>query len=337
MSEQTDPFTDAMALLFGSHLLRAALKLGLPDAVGDEPVPVGELARRTGTDPPALHRLMCALGDIGVFRPAGGDQFAHTPVSRLLRSCEAGQLLGQGAVMDSMWQAWSDLAGGVRTGQSPFQARHGTDFYSHLREQDPEESERFHAAMGEATEGDNAGVIDALDLALDLATVTRVVDVGGGQGGLLRDVLARHPHLHGVLFDTDTVVPNAVPELRTGELASRCEIVAGDARKSVPDGADVYLLRLVLHNWDDDSSADILSSCAAAARPGARVVVIETLADDNPYSSIAGLIDIGMFVLFGGRERTEADFAGLFARAGLDHVGTTPTPSLHLITARRPG
>ncbi|HEY0636817.1 MAG TPA: methyltransferase [Pseudonocardiaceae bacterium] len=332
-----EPADHAMVLLLSSQVLRAALRLGLPDAVGqdDAVVPAAELAARTGTDPATLLRLLRALAGLGVFRLGGpgADEVSHTPVSACLRSGDHGAVLGQSVVVDELWDGWSALDEGVRTGECAFSRVHGTDFYSHLAEHDPEASEAFHAAMTESTEHTN----DDLLAALDLTSARTVVDVGGGRGGLLRDILAKHQHLHGVLLDTPDVVADALPELRRGgELARRCTVLDGDARYCVPSGADVYLLRLVLHNWDDDGAERILRSCAAAVTtPHARVVVVEALCDDGPYAALAGLIDLGMFVTFGGRERSRADYEALFARAGLRLTGITPTPSLHLIEARR--
>ncbi|GGM36360.1 methyltransferase [Longimycelium tulufanense] len=326
-----DAIEKIMVHLFSAQLLRAGLKLGLPDAFGDDPVAPDQLARRVGADPAVLHRLLRALASIGVFQATTAGRYTHSPLSRILQSSDAGLLLGQAATVDALWQAWSSLDTAVRSGDGPFRALHGTDFYTYLSEYDPEQSATFHAAMNEATALDNDDVVGALDL----TAVSRLVDVGGGQGGLLRDLLRHNRHLQGVLFDTESVVGNAVPELSSGELADRCEIVAGDARETVPAGAEAYLLRLVLHNWDDESCVRILAACARAARPGARVFVVETvLPADRLPSATEAMMDMGMFVTFGSGERTEAEFAKLFDRAGLAYVGLTPTPSFSILEAR---
>ncbi|SHF11095.1 methyltransferase [Streptoalloteichus hindustanus] len=326
----SDVFGQIMTHLFAGPLLRAALTLRLPDHLGDEPVTPDELARRVGADTSALNRLLRTLASIGFLRHVEDGRYTHSAVSELMRASEAGSLLGHGVTIDALWQAWSQVGPAVRTGEAPFRAVHGTDFYTYLSEHDPEQSAAFHAAMNHATTQNNDDVVNAVDL----GSATLVVDVGGGRGGLLRDFLRRHNHLRGILFDTETVVGEVFAELRTGDLASRCEIVVGDARESVPAG-DVYLLRFVLHNWDDESCVRILSRCAEAARPGARVFVVESLlSEDEVPPAATALMDMGMYVTFGSGERSAAEFRKLFDQAGLTYVGATPTSWLHVLEAR---
>lgn len=325
-----DPVEQAMVHLFSSHLLRAAMKLGLPDVIGDEPMPVEEIARRTATRPDALRRLLRALSTVHIFRDMGGSRFAHTPVSRTLRSSDAGQLIGQAVTDEDMWAAWAGLGDAIRTDECPFTMVHGESFYSRLGSASSAQAQAFHAAMQETTDPDNGDLLDVLDL----SEAKRIVDVGGGRGGLLRDILRHNEHLHGVLFDIESVVGDPVPQLLSGDLSGRCDVVAGDARESVPADADVYVLRYVLHNWDDEACVRILSRCVEAARPGTRVVVIERLlAEDGTMSALDAMADMGMFVTFGSRERGESDFVRLFERAGLTYRGATPLSSLYLLEA----
>ncbi|MBB5159514.1 methyltransferase [Saccharopolyspora phatthalungensis] len=331
---ERDPFGQLMTYACAAHVLRAAMQLGLPDAVGDDSVSVQELARRTDSHPAILQRLLRALSAIGVFRPVGENEYEQNAASDLLRSGRVGQLIVQALTEESFWQAWNRLADGVRNGDCPFVTLHELDFYGFLSRHE-DKREAFHAAMNDPNEPARN---DELINALDLTGVKRVVDVGGSEGSLLRDLLRSHPHIGGVLFDTEEVVAHALADLRCGELADRCEIVSGDARESVPPAGDLYLLRGVLHNWDDETCVRILSRCAEAAGPGARVVVLELLLDDTGRLSAAeAMIDLHMFVLLGARERAEDDFAKLFERAGLTYTGATPTSYLHLIEARNPG
>lgn len=324
-----DSVSRMLVLLRAAHLLRAAVLLDLADTLEDEPLSVPDLAGRTGTDPGVLSRVLAALASFEVFTLTEDGRYAHTALSRTMCSAHpVGRILTQDLKADANWQAWSNLAAAAREGRGPFQVVHGTDFYSYLGEHEPERAADFHQAMSNATEEDNGDVVSALGL----PPAGLVVDVGGGRGTLLRDVLRAEPGLNGVLFDVEGVIADALPELVSDPLASRCETVAGNALESVPEGADLYLLRFILHNWGDEDCVRILKSCARAARPGSRIVVAEVLLEKTPDAYTA-MADMGMFVLFGSQERTEAEYAGLFERAGLEYRGSTATDSLHLFDA----
>ncbi|WP_434442841.1 methyltransferase [Lentzea sp. E54] len=326
-----DSVSRMLVLLRSAHLLRAAVLLDLADTLEDDPLSVADLAVRTGTDPGVLGRLLAALASTGVFTLAEDGRYAHTPLSRTMCSTHpVGRILTQDLKNDASWQAWSNLAAAAKEGRSPFAVVHGTDFYSYISEHDPEQAADFHQAMSNATEEDNGDVVAALGL----PETGVVVDVGGGRGGLLRDVLRAAPGLHGVLFDVEGVIADALPELVSDPLASRCETVAGDALAAVPAGADLYLLRFILHNWGDEDCVRILKSCARAAKPGSRIVVAEVLlGKSGPPDAYTAMADMGMFVLFGSQERTEDEYTGLFGRAGLEYRGSTATESLHLFEA----
>lgn len=325
--ETMDPLFKHM---LGGYLLRAALVHGLPDLMGEEPAPVVDLARTAGLDPDLTARMFRALHGLGYFRRTGPDTYAHNDLSLLLRtnSGDASAEVVSGFLKPEwMWPLWERFTDVVRTGTTPFSSVHGKDFYSFLGEA-PQVAENFNRAMTLSLGPTNPLVAEALDLGED-----HVVDVGGGQGALLRAVLERHPGVRGTLFDIDVALAGVDPELRSGALASRCEVVAGDARESVP-AADAYLLRLIMHNWDDDTCVQILSRCAEAGNAGARVFVVEALRSDD--HAFVPLMDLQMFMLVGGRERDADEFAALFERAGLRYVGTRSTPSaFHVIEARR--
>jgi C-methyltransferase len=318
-------------LLHAGHLLRTALELRLPDLVGEESASVAELAQTAGLDADLTHRLFRALSVVGVFHRTGPDTYAHNELSLLLRADSgdaAAAVVTAFLTPDWMWQVWARLTDGVRTGTSPFSSVHGNDFYTFLG-RSPEVAENFGRAMTLSLGGTNPAVVDAVDF----AGAHHVVDVGGGQGTLLREMLQRHPEVRGTLFDIDAALADVDPELRTGALAGRCSIVAGDARESVP-AADAYLLRMVLHNWDDDTCVQMLSRCAEAGNPGARVFVVEALrTDEQPF---VPLMDLQMFLLVGGRERAEEEFAALFEQAGLRFHGARQTSSgLHVVEGGR--
>ncbi|WP_432840328.1 methyltransferase [Dactylosporangium sp. CA-092794] len=313
--------------------VQAAAQLGIADSLGEQPVPVADLARAVGADEGVLHRLMRALAHHGVFRDAGQHRYAHTELSRLLRTDAPGSrrdmvLL---AGMPWAWEVWPRLGDAVRTGKAVFPAIYGKDQFRYLSEDAPDAAAVFNRAMTNGSVITGRAVADTLDV----ADVRTVADIGGGHGLVLRHLLERHQRLSGVLMDLPSVVAGAEAALRPGGgLAGRCRIVGGDCRAEVPFVADLYLLKHVLHMWDDDQAAAALSAIARSAPSGARVVVVEQLVDASPEPGIAAVIDLLMLLNMGGKERTRDDFAALFERCGLRPAGVTATPSMvHLIEA----
>ncbi|MDH2429201.1 methyltransferase [Sphaerisporangium sp. TRM90804] len=326
-SNDQQPITSQiMQFLTGKEIsgaVVAAAELRLADAIGDEPVPVEELATKVGADPDALFRLMRALTTLGLFRASGERSFAHTELSAGLRSDAPERLLDMILLEGAEW-GWklsSRLAEPVRTGKPLFPEIYGKDLFSYFMEDEPEAGQVFDRAMTAISESAVGPIVDALDV----TGVRKVVDVGGGQGSVVRAILQRNPGLSGVVFDIEPALGDAHAELRDGELSSRTELIAGDCRESVPVTADLYLFRHVLHMWDDEGAARILRNVAASAAPGARVVAIEQLVTEGPDGQYVALLDLHMLAVGGGRARSELDFARLFEKAGLRLTRVTPT------------
>lgn len=320
--------------IHSGHLLRSALELGLPDMIGDEPTPISQIALDASLDPDIVHRLLRALAGIGFFRLVGDDSCVHNEQSSLLRSdCNtaASAMIDTFIKSQWMWRVWDRLSDAVRTGNSPFSAVHGKSFYEYITTDAPEVAESFNAAMTMGLGQTNSSIVEVLDL----QGTGKIVDVGGGQGNLLRDLLWKNTNHHGVLFDIKPALTEVDSHLRTGPLARRCEIVVGDARESVPR-ADAYLLRNILHNWDDENCVRILANCAQAGEPGTRIFVVEALRDtENTAPSFVDLMDLQMFLLFGGKERSESEYADLFERSELHYIGSSATASpFHIMEAR---
>lgn len=234
----------------------------------------------------------------------------------------------------AMAQMWDHLPAAVRSGDAAFPKASGKPFYDYLNEDAPELSAAFNAAMTHGIGATNDAVVEALDL----SAAREVVDIGGGQGTLLRDLLRANPHVRGTLFDIAHALVDVDPQLRSGELAPRCTVSEGDARVSVPNGADAYVMRTVLHNWDDEECVRMLRSIARDAEPGARLFVVEVvLPETGEMSQAEAMFDMIMFALFGSGERSEAQYAALSERAGLEHVGLIETSSMfHVLEARVP-
>jgi C-methyltransferase len=330
-------------LAFGAGIaamVQTAAKLGLPDAIDAEPRPLEELAAAVNADPYPLGRLMRALTTHEVFAEVAPGRYAHTDVSRLLRKdAELGLVhlvLWIGAAWT--WQAWQHLDDAMRTGKSVIPDLFGKDFYTYLREDAPEAQEVFNRAMTQVS----GLTSDKVAAAIDLDGVGVVADVAGGQGHLLSTLLRRWPAAHGVLFDLKEVLPSADPSLREGgELAGRVRLAGGDCTRAVDVEADLYILKNIL-DWPDANSIATLRNIAAAAKPGARVLVIDSLVDVDPAEmKVTTAKDLFLLLNVGGQMHTLGQFRELFERAGYTFTGVRSVPgtfpSLHLIEGVVPG
>ena len=324
MSENVDPFASVLRLANGyqvSQALHVAAALGIADLLAAGPQASGDLAQATATHPEALYRVLRALASVGVFHEDTRRRFSLTAMGECLRS-DAANPVGQWAAFIGrpyIWQAWSHLMHSVRTGETAFPSVHGCGVWEY-RAAHPEEGAIFDAAMTALSQGVVAGVVAAYDF----APFSRVVDVGGGQGALLGGILAANPALRGVVFDQPHVVARARPELERLGVADRCEIVGGSFFEAVPQG-DLLLLKAILHDWDDASARAILESCRRAVAPAGRVLAIERVLAGPNEGIEAKFADLNMLVGAGGRERTEQEFAALFASAGLRLTRVLPT------------
>jgi hypothetical protein len=298
-----------------TQAIHVAATLGIADLLRDGPRESEALARETASHGPSLHRVLRALASVGVLHEGDDGRFALTAVGECLRS-DAAEPVGAWAAFVGRsyhWQAWGALLHGVRTGESPFQAVHGTDTWAY-REAHPEESAIFDAAMTDIMRRANAHLLAAYDF----ARFTTVVDVGGGRGAFLGAVLEANPQMRGILFDQPHVVDGAV-------VADRCEVVGGSFFDEVPEGADAYLLKAVLHDWEDDDALRILRRCRAAIPAHGALLVVERDLGAPNENADAKLSDLNMLVGVGGRERTGDEFADLLARGGFALQSGTPS------------
>lgn len=298
----------------------AFVQLGVPDALGPDRRTAAELAGELDVDADGLDRLLRFLATVGVVA-RHGDAFEVTAMGDLLRRDHPQSLrpwvLFQGSAWQ--WHAWEHLDEGIADmDRTPFERAHGRAFFDHVTGDD-DAGATFDAAM-EATSRLQA---DLLVDALDLDGVRHVCDVGGGTGTLLARLLRAHPHLTGTLFDLPEVLARAEPVLAAHGVADRVEVVAGDLFDAVPAGADRYLLSAIVHDWADEPAVALLGSVRDALGEQGRAWVVEVELPDHDGASLERAFDLLMLVLGGGRERTHADFAHLYAAAGLGQVGDT--------------
>ncbi|MDU0252138.1 methyltransferase [Streptomyces sp. PU10] len=318
-------------LVFGAACaaaLRAAARLGVADALGDDPTPVEDLAAAVKTEPKPLRRLLRALTCYGVFTEHRNGTFAHTDMSRLLREDDPHSLrnITLWCTEPWTWDAWPLLDEAVRTGSNVVEGLYGKEFFTYLNEDAPQSAEVFNRAM---TTSSRQSAQDVAAL-LDLSASGSVADIGGGQGHVVASLLEKYPAMRGTLLDLPRVVENADPRLREGgALADRVRIVPGDCREAIPVRADVYVIKNILE-WDDDSTARALRNVMAAGGPGARVVVIENLVDDSPSMRFSTAMDLLLLLNVGGAKHTTDSMVGRLTEAGLVIDDIRPVnPYLH--------
>ncbi|WP_020666267.1 methyltransferase [Amycolatopsis nigrescens] len=310
-----------------SQVVGVAAKLEVADRLGSDPVAAGDIADRCGLAPQGMLRLLRALASLGLCAEPAPGRFTLTPVGALLRKGNPDSLhdLARLGIDPMTLRSVGELEFSLQTGRPAFDELHGKPVFTHIGEH-PELSEMFNAAMSNGTRATAA----ALPEHYDFTRFTKVADIGGGDGTLLSAILGRHPQLTGVVFDNADGAAQAEGTIRAAGLSARCEVVTGDFFEAVPGGADLYLIKSVLHDWEDDRAVTILGNCRAVLPSNGRVLIVEPLLPDtvaaetpaqNPY-----LGDLTMLVLAGGQERTRADFDRLCERSGLTITGTTPLP-----------
>ncbi|MCA1407281.1 ubiquinone/menaquinone biosynthesis protein [Ensifer sp. IC3342] len=301
-----------MRLGFGfavSQALRVIIELGVPDLLAAGERSVDELAAATQSEADALYRVMRLLAPEGVFREVGPRHFELTELGAALRSNQSGPRDFVRMINSEPYLAFEQLLYSARTGKPAFDKVFGSPRFEWLSEH-PEQAALFQRAMVAMSQGSNEAVAEAYDF----GPFTRVVDLGGGHGQLLSAILARNPHLGGVLFD----LPSGVAAARQGDGGNlpRTEFIGGDFFESVPS-ADVYVIKKVVHDWDDERAALILRNCRKAMQPNGKVLVAETLVPPGDEPNLIKGIDVVMLAITGGLERTEVQYASLFNAAGL--------------------
>ena len=297
-----------------SQVVHAAAVLGLADLLADGAWTSDDLAAATGTEPHALYRLLRALAALGVLQEDDGRRFTLTELGRPLRS-DAPDSVAAWAIFvgrPAHRAAWTHLVESLQTGDTAFRIAHGESVWDY-RARHPEEQAVFDRAMAANARGLVRSLLDGYDF----RRFGTIVDVGGGNGTLLAALLERHPSLRGVLFDAPHVVAGV-------DLGPRCEVVGGSFFETVPEGGDAYVLKAVLHDWDDEEALAILRVVARAAPT---LLVVERVLGPPNEEPAAKLADVNMLVATGGRERTVDEYAALFADAGfaLGEVASTAT------------
>jgi hypothetical protein len=297
--------------MWWSRAVSVAAELGVADHLVQGAQEVTVLAEKTGTHAPSLYRLLRFLSGSGVFVEVGPGVFAQSALSALLCREDEGSVREEVLLLagEWHWRAWGALGHTVRTGQTALDHVFGQDLFSYFASQAPEAGELFHRHLSAARH-------DAVLAAYDFSDVGVVADLGGGRGAFLSALVAAYPGLRGLLVERPEVIAQVTVSATDGRLDERITPVSGDFFVAVPP-ADVYVLRKVLHDWSDEECVRILATCRETMRPEGRVLVVEQIVPPWEEWSSIKFGDLEMLVLTHGRERTEAEFRALFARAGL--------------------
>jgi hypothetical protein len=304
--------------------IAAIAQLGIPDRLAAGPRRPEDLAAQVGAHPEFLSRTLAFLASEGVLELRPDGAFGLNERSRWLRSDVEGSLAPRAIYSGApvSWKAWGAFAAALASGRSGFEEAFGKPMFAYLPE-DPGSAAIFNRFMT----GQTAASVAAFLAAYDFTGLRLLVDVGGGRGALVAGVLAAYPELNGMLLDMPQVIEGAGAVMDASGVRERCRLVGGDFFAGVPEGGDAYVLKFVLHDWNDERCVTILEGCRRAMAPGGRVLVMEHIVPDQQGPHIARFMDLNMMMMTdGGRERTEAAYAALLARAGLALRRSFPTP-----------
>lgn len=304
-----------------TQMICAAAKLGIADRLAEGSRTSEQLADETGSHARTLYRLLRALASVGIFSEGEGGRFSQTPLSESLRRDAPGSQWAMAVIMgEEHYQAWGDLYETVRTGQTAFDRLYGRPIFQYLGEH-PEKAPVFDAAMTAIHGRETQSTLDAYDF----SDIPVLADIGGGNGTNLIGILGRYPRMRGTLFDLPHVVERAHQNLDRAGMSDRCRVVGGDFFESIPGGADAYLLRHVIHDWDDEKSTAILRSIHRAAGDHLRLLLVECVVPSGNEPAFGKLMDLNMLLVPGGVERTALEYRRLFESAGFHLTRIVPT------------
>jgi hypothetical protein len=314
--------TQMLTGFFVTQIAGAVATYSIADHLANGPATVEEISKMEGIDPTAAFRLLRACASLGLVT-FDGDKFSATPLLGTLRRNVAGSLHSLAIAWSAPghWLSWGKFADAVRTGKSQTGPALGAkiwDYYAQNRKEG--------AAFIHAMHGFTSGIAQEVARVVDTSTAKLAVDIGGASGTLVHGLLMANSQLHGIVLDLPDVVPSATAAAAALGLAQRSKALAGDFFTYVPE-ADIYLLKHILHDWNDREAVHILKGCREALRPGGRVIVVEMLLGEVGEPELAPLMDLNMMVILTGRERSLAEYGRLLKDAGLRVAKSTPIRS----------
>lgn len=295
----------------------AAARFDIAGHLLDGPKSAQELAKLTQCSEENLYRLLRMLASIGIFYEGENRMFSNTDASELLAKDHPQSLRALTLFYsEEMSRSWCSVADCVKKGKPAFDLVYGQPVFDYFRTH-PQAAGQFNAAMKEKSKA----IVSSCLQSFDFGRFNEVYDIGGGMGHFLSALMNKHPHIQGVLYD----VPEVIAAARNTINGERCRLLSGDFFQQIPQGGDAYLLKSVLHDWNDRDAERILERCRAAMPKHAKLIVIEPILTAANQKEAAKMMDVHMMVVTGGKERTVEEFKSLFDRAGFAIESITPT------------
>jgi hypothetical protein len=308
-----------------SEAIHVVAVLGIADLLADAPKNVEQLAEATGASAPSLRRVLRALSNFDVFSQDSAGRFALAPLGEFLKSDVAGSL--QAAALFFGGEAGSSsirlFLESVISGESAMQKMSAGNGIFDWLQRDPERNKLFNSMMTSFSALHLTGLLEAYEF----SQAATIVDVGGGHGRIISEILTKYPGAHGILFDLPHAFEGGQQTITRAGLADRCSVISGDFFVSVPAGADAYVLSRVIHDWDDDTTVAILKIIRKSIAPSGKLILLENMLRPDGDSIYPVLSDLNMLLLTGGCERTEAEYSSVFRAAGFELTRTVRTRS----------
>jgi hypothetical protein len=316
------PHAQLMQFILGKWISKpiyVAAELGIADLLAEEPKSIDDLAHATNTHAASLYRVLRALACVGIFTEVQERQFGLTPMAECLQT---NALRSIARMFHADWhdRVWDHLLNSVRTGKTAFEEVHGMPAFDWFKT-NAEATEIYQQANAVKVRNSHRTIIDNYDF----SGIKKLTDVGGGLGALLALILESNSEMQGIVADLPEVIRETAKQDHIKKLQSRCKPVACDFFNQVPAGSDAYLLSHILHDWDDEHCRRILRNCHRAMASDTKLLVVEALIPAGNSFSIAKLMDLEVFVMGGGRERTQAEFQQLFQSSGFELSRIIPT------------
>jgi 2-polyprenyl-3-methyl-5-hydroxy-6-metoxy-1,4-benzoquinol methylase len=309
-------------------LIHSAARLCIPDLLANGPLSGAEIAARTGTNSDVMERVMLALVSIGVFCHKEDGRYANNRTSKCMITGAPGGIRGFAEFFghEKILMAWNRLSETLQDGKRAFKEVHGQIVWDFLAD-----DSHVKAAFAEGMSSMTELVSPAIAAAYPFESVHTVCDVGGGVGILLSAVLRKHTHLRGILFDLAPMIHEAKAYVDAAGLSDRVELHAGSFFEAVPRGADCYIMKTVLHNWDDEEALKILRSCRAAMDPNQRLLVCDFLVHKDAFSTMVPFMDLAGLMIFCGRERSTEKLRAMFSETGFTLGRVVPLPGVQAV------
>jgi hypothetical protein len=307
-----------------SRAIYIIAKLGIADHLAGGPKAAEEIAAATNTNAGAIYRIFRALSSVGVLTEESDHRFGLTPLSETLRTDAPGSLRAFATVElgEEHYPAWGELLYSVKTGEIAFDKHFGMPIWEFFAK-NPENARTFDNAMTNVS----LAIKDAILASYDATTIRKLADIAGGHGSLLAAILKSNPEMKGVLFDLPGVTEGARKRIEAEGLSDRCEVVAGSFFESVPEGADAYIMKWIIHDWDDERSIAIFKNIRRAIAEGGKLLLVEAVVPPGSEPHFSKFIDLNMLVMTGGRERTEEEYRRLLEAGGFKLTKVIPTDS----------